>query len=128
MTKRLFLGAVFVIAASSLFCSSPAFAAYSWVDDNGVFHITDYPKPVKGVEEESNSEEESKFATVAPAPVASPATPEVKQSPLQTAPLAPIPPQGQVTKATATVPSSAGTPTIRPRVADFTAYDDPGWP
>ena len=51
MAKRLFLFAVFVIIASGLFVS-PAFAAYSWVDDNGVFHITDYPKPVKHEEPE----------------------------------------------------------------------------
>jgi hypothetical protein len=47
MTKKLFLVAAFIIAVSGLFFS-PGFAAtYSWVDDNGVFHITDYPKPVK---------------------------------------------------------------------------------
>jgi hypothetical protein len=118
MTKRLFVVAAFVIIALSLFFS-PAFAAYSWVDDNGDFHITDYPKPVKREEPKKSTS-----APVAPAEVAAPvsATPEVKQSPAQTAPLAPIPPQGQITPATATVPSSAGTLTMRPAspVSQFT--------
>ena len=103
MTKRLFFTAAFVILTLSLFFS-PAFAAYSWVDDNGEFHITDYPKPVK--------REEPKESASAPDKVAAPPiTPEVKQSPAQTAPQAP---QGQMLPATAAVPSSAGTPTIRP--------------
>ena len=105
MTKRLFLVAAFIIIALSLFLS-PAFAAYSWVDDNGVFHITDYPKPVK--------REEPKESAPVPDKVVAPIPPEVKQSPAQTAPLAPTPPQGPITKATATAPSSAGTPTMRP--------------
>ncbi len=104
MTKRLFLVAAFVIIALSLFLS-PAFAAYSWVDDNGVFHITDYPKPVKREEPKD---------TPAPEVTTPPATAEVKQSPMQTAPQAPTPPQGQITQATATVPLSTGTPTMRP--------------
>ena len=104
MTKRLFLVAAFVIIALSLFLS-PAFAAYSWVDDNGVFHITDYPKPVKREEPKD---------TPAPEVTTPPATAEVKQSPMQTAPQAPTPPQGQISQATATVPLSTGTPTMRP--------------
>lgn len=104
MTKRLFLVAAFVIIALSLFLS-PAFAAYSWVDDNGVFHITDYPKPVKREEPKDTS---------APEVTTPPATAEVKQSPMQTAPQAPTPPQGQISQATATVPLSTGTPTMRP--------------
>jgi hypothetical protein len=107
MTKRLFLVSLFIIIALSLFFSHAFAAAYSWVDDNGVFHITDYPKPVKRVEPKES----------APAPdkvVAPPLTPEVKQSPAQTAPQAPTPPQGPITTATATVPSSVGTPTMMP--------------
>lgn len=104
MTKRLFLVAAFVIIAVSLFLS-PAFAAYSWVDDNGVFHITDYPKPVKREEPKETS---------APEVTTPPAAAEVKQIPLQTAPQAPTPPQGQITQTTATVPLSTGTPTMRP--------------
>lgn len=110
MIKRLLLGAVFVIVASCLLFS-PAFAIYSWVDDTGVLHITDYPKPGKRVEPEK-----SLSAPVAPDEVAAPVStaPEVKERLSQTAPLAPISPQGQITRVTATVPSSSGTPTIRP--------------
>jgi len=97
MTKKLFLVAAFVIAGLSIFFS-PAFAAYSWVDDNGVFHITDYPKPAK--------REEPKKTTPAPAEVAPPSVPEVKQSPMQTAPVAP-----QTAPAAAPLPSSTGTMT-----------------
>ena len=99
MTKKLFLAAAFIILAVSLFLPS-AFAAYSWVDDNGVFHITDYPKPVKREDPKKS----------APAEVASPVSPEVKQSPVQAAPLAP--PSSQV-PAAAPVPSSTGTPTFK---------------
>ena len=100
MTKRLFLVAAFLIIALSLFLS-PAFAAYSWVDDNGEFHITDYPKPVKREEPKDT----------APEAATPPATPEVKQSPMQTAPVATTPPRMPVA---ATVPSSTGTPTTKP--------------
>ena len=100
MTKRLFLVAAFIIIVLSLFLS-PAFAAYGWVDDNGVFHITDYPKPVKREEPKDT----------APEAATPPAAPEVKQSPMQTAPVAPTPPRMPVA---ATVPSSTGTSTIKP--------------
>ena len=104
MSKRLSLVPVFIIIALSLFFSHAFAATYSWVDDNGVFHITDYPKPVK--REELKESEPVSDKVVAP-----PITPAVKQSPAQTAPQTPAPPQGPITTATATVPSSAGTPT-----------------
>jgi hypothetical protein len=92
MTKRLLFAASFVILALSLLFS-PAFAAYSWVDDNGEFHITDYPKPIK--------REEPKKSAPAPAAPA-----EV-----------PVPPATlEVTRATATVPTSTGTTTVKPLV------------
>jgi hypothetical protein len=100
MKKRLFLIAACIIIAVSLFFS-PAFAAYSWVDDNGVFHITDYPKPVKREEPKD----------MAPEAATPPAAPEVKQSPAQTVPVAPTPPPVPVA---ATAPMSTGTPTMRP--------------
>jgi hypothetical protein len=106
MAKRLFLVPVFIIIALSLFFSHAFAATYSWVDDNGVFHITDYPKPVK--------REEPKESAPVPDKVVAPIPPEVKQSPVQTAPLAPTPTQGPVTTVTVTAPSSAGTPTMRP--------------
>ena len=107
MTKRLSLVPVFIVVALSLFFSHAFAATYSWVDDNGVFHITDYPKPVK-------REEPKESAPVPDKVVAPPITPDVKQSPVQTAPQTPTPSRGPITTATATVPSSAGTPTIKP--------------
>jgi hypothetical protein len=107
MTKRLSLVPVFIVVALSLFFSHAFAATYSWVDDNGVFHITDYPKPVK-------REEPRESAPVPDKVVAPPITPDVKQSPVQTAPQTPTPSQGPITTATVTVPSSAGTPTIKP--------------
>ena len=107
MTKRLFLAAAFVVITLSLFLS-PAFAAYSWVDDNGVFHITDYPKPVKREEPQKNTPE--------PEVTAPRAIPEVKQVPVQAAPVAPTPPQGQLTPVAATVQTSTNTTTTRPLV------------
>ncbi len=98
MTKRLFFFAAFVILAASLFLS-PAFAAYSWVDENGEFHITDYPRPVKREEPKASTPEK-------PAP---PTTPQVKQSPVQSPAPTPVP----TTPAAASVSSSSGTPTVR---------------
>ncbi|MFA5073466.1 MAG: DUF5684 domain-containing protein [Nitrospirota bacterium] len=62
---------------------TPSHAAYSWVDDKGQFHITDYPKPEKQQPEEKAipSEEEK---TAAPAsqkqasqPLAAPKQPQL---------------------------------------------------
>ena len=111
MTKKLFLSALFVIAGLSLFLS-PAFAIYSWVDDKGEFHITDYPKPGK---REEPKKETSSPAEIS-APPATPATPapEVKQMPMQVAPVTMAPSQGSVSRSITAVPMSAGTPMLKP--------------
>jgi hypothetical protein len=67
MIKRLLLGAVFVIVASCLFFS-PAFAAYSWVDDNGCSIL---PTPEAGQRcgaEESNSGQRQHLLRSVPLP------------------------------------------------------------
>ncbi len=108
MTKRPFLAAACIVTALSLFFS-PAFAAYSWVDDNGEFHITDYPKPVK--------REEPKDLSESGVP-ASPARSEVKSIPVQTPPIAPQTAPAPVSTGTKTItpfaPVSAGTTTQKP--------------
>ncbi len=108
MTKRPFLGVACIMIAVSLFFS-PAFAAYSWVDDNGELHITDYPKPVKREEPKDLSE---------PEVTASPAKAEVKQLPIQTPPKAPQTEPAPVSTSTKTstplAPASAGTTTLKP--------------
>jgi hypothetical protein len=46
MNRRFSLAAAFVLFIFFSFLPS-SFAIYQWVDENGIFHITDYPKPGK---------------------------------------------------------------------------------
>ncbi len=91
------------------------FAIYSWVDENGVYHISDYPKPGASAEREIKEEKA--------APAAQPEAPVSVPVPEDTAP-APERPQGETraevsspvpTPMTSPVPSaplSATVPTI----------------
>jgi hypothetical protein len=57
MTKRVF--AVVILAFSLLFLFTHfSYALYSWVDEKGVTHFTDYPKPTKEREEEPRDEKQ----------------------------------------------------------------------
>jgi hypothetical protein len=57
MTKRVFAVAMVVFSLLFLFAHS-SYAIYSWVDEKGVTHFTDYPKPTKEREQEPENEKQ----------------------------------------------------------------------
>ena len=87
----------------------PAFGAYIWVDDNGVTHMTDYPKPSNKPEQQEEERGSSGVPTekdVAPI--------EVKQDPEQAVSRTPLQPKTTERPVSAVTPSSAG---VQPKKA-----------
>lgn len=66
MTRKQFL-AVAVAIVFMFLCSGSALAIYSWVDEKGQTHISDYPKPENPDEHASVDEDKGK-GSAAPAP------------------------------------------------------------
>jgi hypothetical protein len=114
MNKRIFLIAAAVSLVFLVFLQ-PSHGAYIWVDDQGVTHMTDYPKPSK--EPEQQKEEpapsevpiELEVAPVemeqVPEPAVSPPPVETKPIPLPVTAVTPSPVIEQTIKAAASVPT-----------------------